>query len=195
MGVMPSGWFRSWGRHGHHSTASSWRCSDADRHEVPVLPHPVAVAADVDDVAVVQQPLDEGRGHDLVAEHGAPFLEALVGGEHGGGTFVAGVDGSVRPARPRLEPPVGRESQELRVSAPVRPRPRARPTPPPNAFGRTTTPAARPRTTRRRSPALPSAPPSSAGGRTAATTAVSTPAPSLLVVDEVWASILTQAKA
>ena len=50
------------------------------------------VAADVDDVAVVQQPVDEGRGHDLVAEHAAPFLEALVGGEHGGGALVAGVD-------------------------------------------------------------------------------------------------------
>ena len=47
-------------------------------HEVAVLAHPVAVAADVDDVAVVvQQAVDESRGHDLVAEDAAPFLEAL----------------------------------------------------------------------------------------------------------------------
>ena len=45
-------------------------------HEVPVLPHPVAVAADVDDVAVVQQPVDGGRGHDLVAEDQIIYLRA-----------------------------------------------------------------------------------------------------------------------
>ena len=51
-------------------------------HEVLVLPHPVTVAADVDDVAVVQQTVDEGRCHDFVGQHTAAFLEALVGGEH-----------------------------------------------------------------------------------------------------------------
>jgi len=45
-------------------------------YEVPVLAHPVAVAADVDDVAVVQQPVDEGGDHDLVTEDTAPVLEA-----------------------------------------------------------------------------------------------------------------------
>ena len=35
--------------------------------------HPVAVAADVDDVAVVQQPIDQRRGHHLVAEHLPPL--------------------------------------------------------------------------------------------------------------------------
>ena len=57
-----------------------------------MLPRPVAVAADVDDVAVVQQPVDERRGRHLVAEHAAPLLEALVRRQHGGGLFVAGVD-------------------------------------------------------------------------------------------------------
>ena len=57
--------------------------------ELGVLAHAVAVAADVDEVAVVQEPVDERRGHDLVAEDLAPFLEALVGGEHGRGVFVA----------------------------------------------------------------------------------------------------------
>ena len=60
--------------------------------ELLVLAHSVAVAADVDDVAVVQQPVDERGGHDFVAEHGARLLEALVRGEHGGGLLVAGVD-------------------------------------------------------------------------------------------------------
>ena len=43
---------------------------------VLMLPHPVAVAPDVDDVAMVQQPVDERRRHDLVAEHVSPFFEA-----------------------------------------------------------------------------------------------------------------------
>ena len=36
--------------------------------EFGVMTHAVAVAADVDDVTVVQQPVDECRGHDLVAQ-------------------------------------------------------------------------------------------------------------------------------
>ena len=43
-----------------------------------MIPHPVGVPADVDDVAVVHQPVDESRCHDFVAEHAAPVLEALV---------------------------------------------------------------------------------------------------------------------
>ena len=54
--------------------------------------HPVAVAPYVDDVAVVHQPVDESRRHHLVAEHTAPFLEALVRRQHGRGPLVAGVD-------------------------------------------------------------------------------------------------------
>ena len=47
-----------------------------------MVAHPVAVAADVDDVAVVQETVDEGGCHDFVAQHAAPFLETLVGAEH-----------------------------------------------------------------------------------------------------------------
>ena len=36
----------------------------------------VAVVADVDDVAAVQEPVEERGGHDLVAEDAAPLLEA-----------------------------------------------------------------------------------------------------------------------
>jgi len=39
-----------------------------------VLTHPEAVAADVDDVEVVDEPIHERCGHDLVAEDGAPLL-------------------------------------------------------------------------------------------------------------------------
>ncbi len=60
--------------------------------EVGVLPHPVAVATDVDDMTVVQQTIDEGSGHDLVAQDLSPVLEAFVGGEHSGGALIAPVD-------------------------------------------------------------------------------------------------------
>jgi len=42
-----------------------------------VLAHPVAVAADVDDVAMVNEPVDERAGHDVVAEDLAPLVETL----------------------------------------------------------------------------------------------------------------------
>ncbi len=51
-----------------------------------------AVAADADDVGVVQEAVDEGCDHDLVAERGAPFLAALVGSERRGRSFVPCVD-------------------------------------------------------------------------------------------------------
>mgnify|MGYP001114284387 CR=1 FL=1 len=47
-----------------------------DLGEVGVLTHPVAVAVDVDDMAVVQQAIDERSSHDLVAQDLAPLLEA-----------------------------------------------------------------------------------------------------------------------
>ena len=42
-----------------------------------MLPHPVAVARMLTMWQWVQQPVDERRRHDLVAEHVSPFLEAL----------------------------------------------------------------------------------------------------------------------
>ena len=41
----------------------------ARAHQIPVLPHPIAVTANVDDVAIVWQPVDERRRHHLVAQH------------------------------------------------------------------------------------------------------------------------------
>jgi hypothetical protein len=43
-----------------------------------VLAHAVAVSADVDQMTVVQDPIDEGGCHHFVAKDFAPFLEALV---------------------------------------------------------------------------------------------------------------------
>lgn len=56
-----------------------------------MLPHGVAVAGDVDDVAVVEQPVEERGGHDLVAGDVTPVLKALVGAEDGGADLVAPV--------------------------------------------------------------------------------------------------------
>ena len=39
--------------------------------------HPVAVAADVDDVTAVEQPVEQRGGHYLVAQDVSPLLEAL----------------------------------------------------------------------------------------------------------------------
>ena len=60
--------------------------------ELGVLPHPVAVAADVDDVTVVQEPVDERCSHDFVAQDLAPLLKALIGREYGGRVLVASID-------------------------------------------------------------------------------------------------------
>src|SRR4051812_6018009 len=56
-----------------------------------VLAHAIAVAADVHQMAMMQNSVDEGGGHHLVAKDLAPFLEALVGREHGRRAFVAAV--------------------------------------------------------------------------------------------------------
>ncbi len=63
-----------------------------DLGEVGVLAHAVAAAADVDDMAVMQQAIDERSGHDLVAQDLSPLLEALVGRQHSGCALVAPVD-------------------------------------------------------------------------------------------------------
>ena len=63
-----------------------------DLGEVSVVTHPEAVAADVDDVAVVQEPVDKRSGHDLIAEDLPPLLKALVGREYGGCALVAAID-------------------------------------------------------------------------------------------------------
>ena len=42
------------------------------------MPHAVAVA-DVDDVAMVNQPVDKRARHDVIAEDFAPLFKAFIG--------------------------------------------------------------------------------------------------------------------
>lgn len=60
--------------------------------ELGMMTHAEAVAADVDDVTVVQQAIDERGGHDLVAQDLAPLLEPFVGCEDSGRSLIAPVD-------------------------------------------------------------------------------------------------------
>ena len=47
--------------------------------EFRVMTHPIAVPADVDDVAVMHEPIEERRRHDFIAEEDVtPFGEALI---------------------------------------------------------------------------------------------------------------------
>lgn len=52
------------------------------------MAHSVAVAADRNDMAVVDQPVDQSGSHDVVAEDVTPVLKAFVRGEHGRGVLV-----------------------------------------------------------------------------------------------------------
>jgi hypothetical protein len=54
-----------------------------------VVTHPVGVAPNVNDMAVVQDPVDQRRGHDLIPQDLAPFVEPFVGGQNRGGVLVA----------------------------------------------------------------------------------------------------------
>jgi hypothetical protein len=54
-----------------------------DGHRLPELSVlPQAVAADGDEMAVVDEPIDERGGHDIVAEDLAPLFAARIGREH-----------------------------------------------------------------------------------------------------------------
>ena len=55
------------------------RARDEAAGELPMFAHPVALAPSVDDVTVVQEPVDQRRRHDLVDEDLAPVLEGLDG--------------------------------------------------------------------------------------------------------------------
>jgi hypothetical protein len=57
--------------------------------QVLVMPHAVAVAANVHDVAVMDEAIDQRGGHHLIAEDLAPLREALVRGEHGTRPLIA----------------------------------------------------------------------------------------------------------
>ena len=49
--------------------------------QLGVLAHSIAVAADIDQVAVMRHSVDQGRADRVIAENLALLLEAIVGGE------------------------------------------------------------------------------------------------------------------
>jgi hypothetical protein len=55
--------------------------ADAEEPGPLLLPQAVALAADVENVAVVQEPIEDGGGDDGVAQDPIPFAEALVRGQ------------------------------------------------------------------------------------------------------------------
>lgn len=52
----------------------------------------VAGAVDGQDVAVVQESVEDGGGQDVVAEDGSPFGEVFVAGDDGGAFLVSSAD-------------------------------------------------------------------------------------------------------
>ena len=71
------------------------------RHELGVLAQAVAGSFDMHDDGMVEQTIEQCRGHDGIAEHVAPFGKATVGGEDHGAAFVARAD----ELENRLPPP------------------------------------------------------------------------------------------
>ena len=62
----------------------------AEEPRLALLSEPVALPSDVEDVAVVEQPVQDGRGDDGVAQQLTPLAEALVRGQDDASAFVAG---------------------------------------------------------------------------------------------------------
>ena len=55
--------------------------------DLGVMPHPVAVAPDVDDVTAMHEAVDQRTGH-VIAGDTAPVLEGSVRGEQGRGVLT-----------------------------------------------------------------------------------------------------------
>jgi hypothetical protein len=53
---------------------------------------PVAIATDGDDLAVVEQPVEDHGGDDRIAEHGSPLADGAVRGDQHGTALVASRD-------------------------------------------------------------------------------------------------------
>jgi hypothetical protein len=51
--------------------------------EISVLAHAVTIPADLHDMTVVHEPVDQGSSHDFIVQDIASLLEAFVGGQHG----------------------------------------------------------------------------------------------------------------
>src|SRR5512147_1313988 len=82
-----------------------------DQAGAPLLAQPVAVAANGDHVAVMQQPVEDGGGDYRIAEHRAPVTDAAVAGDHQAAALVA--------LRDQLEEQMRRVRRERQI-APTR---------------------------------------------------------------------------
>ena len=61
-----------------------------EQPRLPLVLEPLAFAPDVGHMAVVQQPVQYGRGNDSVPQEVSPLAKAPVGSEDYGASFVAG---------------------------------------------------------------------------------------------------------
>ena len=52
------------------------------------VPEPVGLVSRLDDVAMVGQPVEQGRGHLGVTEHARPLRKRQIGGDHHAGVFI-----------------------------------------------------------------------------------------------------------
>ena len=57
-----------------------------------MFPQPIGMPFDLDDDGMVQQAVQQGGGHDVVTEEGAPVFKTPIGGKDGGALLVAGID-------------------------------------------------------------------------------------------------------
>lgn len=86
------------------------RARDEAGGEGAVFVHAIPVAADIDDVAVVEQPVDQSAGHDGIPEDRALRLEAFVDAEHRRRVLVAATHQLRRDLAPTLHPIVSKNS-------------------------------------------------------------------------------------
>ena len=70
----------------------------------PLFAEAVAVAPDGDDVAVVQQAIEDPGRDDRVPEDAAPFADGAVGGDEHGAALVASAEGNRARCAPFARP-------------------------------------------------------------------------------------------
>src|SRR5437879_12948534 len=63
-----------------------------DEARAALLAQAVAVAADRDDLAMVEQAIEDRRRHDGIAEHGSPLADRTIAGEQEAAALVAARD-------------------------------------------------------------------------------------------------------
>src|SRR5215207_9776232 len=86
------------------------RLATRQQTRLALLLEPVAFPLDVDDGRVVKQPVQDGRGDDLVTEDLAPAGQALVGGNQDRAPLVAARDELEEQVRPQ---PLQRQIADL----------------------------------------------------------------------------------